>query len=396
MKSNVSGSQIHSHEKMWRRFLRTSIDLLFVPQEKMRDTQTVIDADSLEEFLSNYSVARKGSYGKAYLRRRYLVAFIAACKKRAYSVLRVVRGMTWRSALMVFVLVVIYGATPGALSAPQSVSIDTRAEWETGTQTNTTTLSSTDAIQLQSSGSWSERVWAPTKEPVNAGHSSVLVGNYLYATRGQSDKAFWRYDTVNNLWENLSALPVPAYLGADMSYVSATGDIYMIFGGYSLKYYKYSIANQTWTRLADLLDAPYSGASIENDGTDIYFARGNTSTDFYKYDVASDQWLNRAPVSGTIGVGGDLINGQDGFLYALRGTPGVQMYKYNMTTNVWSAGTSIPAAPAGEQRAAFANNYIYVLRAGSTTTFYRYSVVATTWLSMTGTNEFAPMTTNYQ
>lgn len=84
----------------------------------------------------------------------------------------------------------------------------------------------------------------------------------------------------------------------------------------------------------------------------------------------------------------------DGFLYALRGTP-VCRCIYNLSTNVWSTGTFIPAAPAGEQRAAFANNYIYVLRAGSTNTFYRYSVVATTWLSMTGTNEFAPMMTNY-
>ena len=387
---------LHSMTGFRLRMLRwTSIMSLFTVREKKEQTRVAIEAESLEEFLSSYSVVRKGSYGKAYLRRRHFVSVIRVVKRWMAEAMRFLRSLTWRTALMGLVLGIIYGATPGALSAPQSVSIDTRAEWETGTQTTTTTLSSTDAIQLQSSGSWSERVWAPTKEPVNAGHASVLVGNYLYATRGQSDKAFWRYDTVNNLWESLSDLPVPAYLGTDMSYVSATGDIYMIFGGYSVKYYKYSIADQTWTRLADLLDAPYSGASIENDGTNIYFARGNTSTDFYKYDVSTDQWLNRAPVTGTIGVGGDLINGQDGFLYALRGTPGVQMYKYNLSTNVWSTGASIPAAPAGEQRAAFANNYIYVLRAGSTNTFYRYSVVATTWLSMTGTNEFAPMTTNY-
>ncbi len=344
---------LHSMTGFRVRMLRwTSIMSLFTVREKKEQTRVAIEAESLEEFLSSYSVVRKGSYGKAYLRRRHFVSVIRVVKRWMAEAMRFLRSLTWRTALMGLVLGIIYGATPGALSAPQSVSIDTRAEWETGTQTTTTTLSSTDAIQLQSSGSWSERVWAPTKEPVNAGHASVLVGNYLYATRGQSDKAFWRYDTVNNLWESLSDLPVPAYLGTDMSYVSATGDIYMIFGGYSVKYYKYSIADQTWTRLADLLDAPYSGASIENDGTNIYFARGNTSTDFYKYDVSTDQWLNRAPVTGTIGVGGDLINGQDGFLYALRGTPGVQMYKYNLSTNVWSTGASIPAAPAGEQRAA--------------------------------------------
>ncbi len=224
---NVSARTLLTRLK-W--FFHSVKESLFVAQEKPR-TQTVIEAESLEEFLSSYSVSRKGSYGKAYLRRRRVVACIAACKKQVLFIGGLFRSLTWRAALMVFLLVVIYGVTPGALSAPQSVAIDTRAEWETGAQTNTTTLSSTDAIQLQSAGSWKERVWAPTKEPINAGHASVLVGNYLYATRGQSDKAFWRYDTVNNIWENLSDLPVPAYLGADMSYVSATGDIYMIFWG---------------------------------------------------------------------------------------------------------------------------------------------------------------------
>ena len=218
----------------------------------------------------------------------------------------------------------------------------------------------------------------------------------MYATRGLSDKAFWRYDTTKNTWEDLPDLPMPAYVGSDMSYVSATGDIYMIFGGYALKFYKYSIANQVWTALPDLLDAPYAGASIENDGTDIYFARGNASTDFYKFDVAGNQWLNRAPVTTTVSTGGDLINGRDGYLYLLRGSSGTQLYRYDMVANTWATRAVIPAAIIGNQRGEYAGGYLYFfLSGGSSTAFYRYSVAGDTWLAMTGTNEFAPMSTNY-
>lgn len=387
----------------WKRYVKSSKNIIQKSFSKLKNVfcdnrknakGIVIRERTLNEFLSRH-VANRKSYGKSYLRRRHFsraASFFFGIFEKIYALFE---RMT-STGIAVFVLsFFICGIFPAVLSAPRAVSVDTRAEWEKGTQNDISTLSENDAIQLKSAGSWESRVWSPMAEPINAGHSSVSIGEYVYVTRGQSDKAFWRYESATDKWEELPDLPQPAYLGADMSYLESTGDIYMIFGGYSRKFYKYSIESKTWTRLNDLLDAPYSGASLENDGTSLYFARGNASTDFYKYDVATDEWLNRAPVTMTISVGGDLVNGQDGFLYALRGTLGTQVYRYDLENNSWAARTAMPAAIAGEQRGAYANGYLYFFRAGTTNTFYRYSVADNVWLGMTGVNEFAPMTTNY-
>ncbi|HWQ59786.1 MAG TPA: fibronectin type III domain-containing protein [Candidatus Fimivivens sp.] len=352
---------------------------------------------SLSEFLEVYEIRNRKSLGRGYrFRDFYFRKFHLIARLPWKKSLTFLGGATIRLFAVFLIAAIVYGVTPGALSAPKSVSVTTRADWEKGTLTQVSSTSATDSIQLQSSGSWGARVWAPTKEPINAGNASVSVGNYVYVTRGQSDKAFWRYDITTNTWDALSDLPQPAYVGADMTYIASSGDIYMQFGGYSLKFYKYNIASGAWTRLTDLLDAPYSGASLENDGTDVYFARGNASTDFYKYSVATGEWLNRAPITASLSTGGDIVNGQDGYIYAIRGTAATAVYRYNLSTNVWTTRTAVmPAAVAGDQRVVYANGYVYVMRGGSTTTFYRYTVATDTWLSMVGTNEFAPMTTSY-
>lgn len=351
---------------------------------------------SLSEYLTRYELADRLSLGRAFLVREFLLRRFRFLRllpwKKCATVFRVVLT---RSSAIALIAAIVYAVTPGALSAPKSVSISTRSEWEQGTVTNVSTTGSTDAIQLDPSGSWGARVWAPTPEPVNAGHSSVSVGKYVYATRGQSDKAFWRYDTEANAWETLSDLPFPAYYGSDMTYVEATGDIYMIFGGYSTRFYRYHVEDGTWTRFADLLDAPYSGASLENDGTNVYFARGNGSTDFYMYDVAHDEWDNKAPVSGTLSTGADLVNGRDGYLYAVRGTTGTQVYRYNLSSNIWATVSTATMTIGGDQRGEYAGGYIYFLRAGGNTTFYRFSVSAGTVTTLSGTNEFAPMANNF-
>jgi|GEM_PF-713014 len=368
---------------------------LIFPKNEIKKTRkrVIVSQKTLKEFIFKHE-AKNESHGEKYWKRYYLSVLLKKMHKAAGDALKVIGGASWRFSVSLGALLIIFSVLPSVLSAPRSISVSTRAQWEAGTQSNTNALSSSDAIQLSSVGSWNARVWSPTPEPINAGHSSVSIGNYTYITRGQADKAFWRYDNSKNKWETMPDLPQPAYLGADMTYLSSTGDIYMIFGGYSLKFYKFSTTSQTWTKLTELLDAPYSGAAIENDGTNIYFARGNSSTDFYKYDVASDQWLNRAPVTATVSTGGDLVNGQDGFLYILRGNLGAQMYRYNMASNLWENRTAITAAIAGDQRGAYANGYLYFLRSGSTNTFYRFDIAGNSWLALAGTNEFAPMATN--
>lgn len=95
-------------------------------------------------------------------------------------------------------------------------------------------------------GTWSARTWAVPPDTVSAGSSSIFLGDDLYVMRGLSDKAFWKYDSVQNEWVELSDLPFPAYYGADMVADSTNGLLYVIFGGFSKKFYSYEIATDTW------------------------------------------------------------------------------------------------------------------------------------------------------
>lgn len=84
---------LHSMTGFRVRMLRwTSIMSLFTVREKKEQTRVAIEAESLEEFLSSYSVVRKGSYGKAYLRRRHFVSVIRVVKRWMAEAMRFLRS----------------------------------------------------------------------------------------------------------------------------------------------------------------------------------------------------------------------------------------------------------------------------------------------------------------
>ena len=112
-----------------------------------RKKRLIIEAESLEEFLSFHPVDKR-SYGKAYFRMRLASVIFTKVGHILSVVGRAVRALTWRAAVVILIAMAVYGAFPAVLSAPLVVSVGTKAEWERGTQTATTTLSSQDALQL--------------------------------------------------------------------------------------------------------------------------------------------------------------------------------------------------------------------------------------------------------
>lgn len=349
--------------------------------KKIREKKQLrIYARSLSDFLENHDVKRE-SYGKAYFYRKnasLAVSFFGKITQKIYSL---TRRLTWTGAALVILSFVIYGAMPKVLSAPFSVSVDTRAQWEAGTHENTSTLSANDSIQLASQGSWSARTWAVPPDTISAGSSSIFIGNDLYVMRGLSDKAFWKYDSVGNEWTELKDMPFPSYHGGDMVADSANGLIYVIFGGYSKKFYSYNVASNAWTELPDLLDTTWTGSSIGFDGTNPYVIRGNASTDFWKYNVSLGEWQSLAPVSATISAGANLVYGYDGNFYTPRGLNTLTFYRYNIATNTWSARANITTGQLfnGNQKGAYANGYIYYPRAAGTNGFLRFDIAGNSW-----------------
>ncbi|PIP27625.1 MAG: hypothetical protein COX30_00885, partial [Candidatus Moranbacteria bacterium CG23_combo_of_CG06-09_8_20_14_all_39_10] len=110
--------------------------------------------------------------------------------------------------------------------------------------------------------------------------------------------------------------------------------------GFSKKFYRYNVTEQTYAELPELLDTPWVGASMETDGSDIFVLRGNTSTDFWKYDVSEQSWNNLSATLGNISTGGNLVNGQNGYLYLLRGGNTNYFDRYNQTTRAWDTSPS--------------------------------------------------------
>jgi len=263
--------------------------------------------------------------------------------------------ISYRLTGVILIGIFVYGVSPYSLSAPQSVTITTKAEWETGTNTDIATngtIETRDAIQLSPSGDWTARVWAPPEDIIGGGHTSVMVDNYLYVMRGYSDKAFWRFNTESSEWETMPDLPMPSYYGANMLY-DQNGSIYIMFGGFSKKFYRYNVAEQTYTELPELLDTPWVGVAMETDGSDIFVLCGNTSTDFWKYDVSEQSWGNLSATPGNVSTGGNLVNGQNGYLYLLRGGNTNYFDRYNQTTRAWDTSPltclqlDVPAETAG-------------------------------------------------
>ncbi|MFA5777083.1 MAG: hypothetical protein WC906_01435, partial [Parcubacteria group bacterium] len=308
-------------------------------------------------------------------------------------------------------LALVYSLIPGVLSAPKFISISNKAEFDLGQFSGVTSENSTDSIQLKPAGSWNARVWTPPEDIIAYGHTSAMVGNYLYVFRGYSGNSFWRYDTVNNAWSNLADLPQPSYYGADMVYNSNSGKIYAMFGGYSQKFYSYDIENNEWTQLNDLLDTPYSGASLASDGNSIFAMRGNATTDFWEYQIGTGKWRGRAPITLTISTGGNLVNGRDGNLYAVRGGNSINFYRYNISANHWYTiadasygGGTLSLIPSsgcsngsctmyGEQKGVYWNGYLYFMRSYGYMDFLRYQLSTNTWEVLT--SDPTPQAVNY-
>jgi hypothetical protein len=317
-------------------------------------------------------------------------------------------------------IAVVFSVIPKVLSDQKLVTVDLKADFERGTLTNVNTDGAQDAIQLEPEGSWESKVWTPAPETIGYGSSSVMAGNYLYLTRGYASKNFWRYDTANNTWEDLPDLPLPASYGADLAYYSGTGEIFAIFGGYSTGFYKYNIANEEWSELEDLLDAPYSGASIESDGEDIYFVKGNTASDFYRYNVngSGTKWETLSGANGNVAVGGNLVYGNDDYMYLVRGNGYVfDRYKIRGSgAGIWTGVANINVSGTnytitGETKGVYWTDgtikYLYFLRSGGTANVLRYQITCddgtdgtcagekNTWELVTESGYGTPAVTNF-
>jgi len=272
----------------------------------------------------------------------------------------------------------------------------------------------------------------------------------IYAIQGGLKSGFSSYDTGSNTWTVMPNLPVIANHGAQIAYDATSEDMYYAPGYGRPFLFKYDFATETWIQLSDapapLASTGVEGTSFRIVGEDMYVLRGGGTQTFYKYDLERDSWqtptfgLFQAEFRGTdyrvFGAGAKIVKGDANYyyiargavdnlftrydatsgestfmadlpmgfttgssfvydstndkIYAISGTNAAQrLFVYDIDSDIWSEETQDPiplAVGAGSNMTYDGARYIYLLRGGSTNTFYRYdtqAIAGSRWSAMT-------------
>ncbi len=78
--------------------------------------------------------------------------------------------------------------------------------------------------------------------------------------------------------------PAPVVRGGALS-SSADGFIYALRGGVTAEFWRYSVEDDSWQRLADTPDAIACGSALLSLSGTIYAARGKPGKDLWRYTV---------------------------------------------------------------------------------------------------------------
>lgn len=173
------------------------------------------------------------------------------------------------------------------------------------------------------------------------------VNNKIYATVGIYDASFFVYDIESNTWleELQDPLPIEANQGADMVF---DGDRYLYFTrGVGTNFYRFDTqgsAGEKWLEMANTLGGLGYGSDLSIRGDYIYAMRGANVTDnpLYRYSRSLDAWQELAPSPFQMYVGGFLVDGNNGSLYATPANNVSDFYRYDLLSDSWSKLSNMP------------------------------------------------------
>lgn len=93
---------------------------------------------------------------------------------------------------------------------------------------------------------------------------------------------------------------------------------------------------------------------------------GNTT--FQKYDIATNAWTPLADLPYATNWGLDIVDGNDGYLYAVTGARN-EFWRYSIATNAWTQLANIPLRPYAGGGLTRIGTTIYASTGGSYTHF---------------------------
>lgn len=347
-------------------------------------------------------------------------------------IVKILKSPTWvsrlgfRKILAVFAMVVIMSGVSWyiyqkyILAVSATKILTTQADWEAGEYYGGTvdTKSSAGNLKIQSGyvGTWNTGTPGFTYD--NAGYDywtydgssygAALVsdGTYMYQIVGNRRPYLFRLNPETNTWKQLADAPTAFFYGGSLTY-DGVGHLYAIDGGdageitntneATKHMFKYDIATDTWSRVADAPDVWTLGSSIASDRNGkVYAVRAYYSAQqpdaFWVYTVATNSWNSTLPnpqvnISSTNGQPLIFVNetyGSSctlGCLYAINGGATANFSRYDIAENQWYASvTGMGNAGYGASLAYdSANGNLYLQNGNQLTTFSSYDVSTSTW-----------------
>ncbi|MBU2260181.1 hypothetical protein KKC44_06305, partial [Patescibacteria group bacterium] len=310
-------------------------------------------------------------------------------------------------------------------------TVDTQSQWEAGEYYPGTidTTTTANAIQISSGagGTWSSETpgfitdehgyGIESYRGASYGGDLATDGTYVYIIMGNYTPHLIRYNPELNTFKFLKNAPTSFYYGGSLEYYDDA--LYAINGGLQNEngsatkhLFKYDIATDTWSKLADAPDTWALGSDIVSDGTGIlYAARGRSTTTFWKYNISTDTWDDTMPGLSNYQIytsnGHALVYVGDAFgsdpeyctlgcIFATRGNGNTEFFMYDIGESQWYDSTSILSGYGPHYGGAMAYDSttgdLYMQRGNNTDDFLKYDVDALTWDSLITDTPDAPAT----
>ncbi|MFC1964705.1 Kelch repeat-containing protein [Chloroflexota bacterium] len=214
----------------------------------------------------------------------------------------------------------------------------------------------------------------------------AMTGYYVYAFRGNDEKSFWKYDIAADYWSEIADAPDNVKEGGaincdDGSYV------YALQGSDNKSFWRYDIAADSWASLADAPAEVYKGGALVYDGSSyIYAFQGNDTKSFWKYGLAADSWTAMADVPDQVREGGALTYDGGSYIYAFQGRYQRSFWRYDIAVDSWSAMADAPdRVKGGGALICDGGSYTYAFQGNDTKSFWRYDIAADSWTAMADT-----------